>query len=98
MPASLTGRIAPINAFFDPERSTIPMFAWFELPPCIPDKGRKFCTCHWVLAHRKGIRDCYDFLGVFIGASTDFVHGAADCEFPGWENHHLGAVSLAVAK
>ncbi|HEY6763500.1 MAG TPA: site-specific integrase [Candidatus Sulfotelmatobacter sp.] len=98
MVAGLMERIAPINTSFDPERSAIPMLAWAELPPCILDKGCKFCMCHWVLAHRKGIRDCYDFLWIFIGTSTDFVHGAADCEFPGWENHHLWAVRPAVAK
>ena len=75
-------RIVPINTFFDPERFAIPMLAWAELPPCILDKGGKLCACHWVLAYRQGIRDRYDFLWVFIGASTDFADGTADCELP----------------
>jgi hypothetical protein len=83
MPVGLMERIAPINTAFDPERIAIPVLAWAELPAAIPDKGYKFCTCYWVLAHRKGIPDCYDSLWIFIVPLPTSFMGLPIVKFPG---------------
>jgi hypothetical protein len=70
MLASLTECITPMNTFFGPERFTVPVLAWAELPPCIRDKGCKLSTCDRILAHSEDVPYRCDFLWIFIAASA----------------------------